>query len=132
MSDDISILYGKVNKLSERVTEIEVTRPFLQEMIDRNIASNERLAETLNDVRLTMAHMNDKMDEQSATIQTMKEEFEESNRKTNERIGEVDRKIESLEEKGKFDIIGMLKVNFPWIVVILGLGIAYASQYFKF
>ena len=132
MSDDISILYGKVNKLSERVTEIEVTRPFLQEMIDRNIASNEKLAETLNDVRLTMAHMNDKMDEQSATIQTMKEEFEESNRKTNERIGEVDRKIESLEEKGKFDIIGMLKVNFPWIVVILGLGIAYASQYFKF
>ena len=132
MSDDISILYGKVNKLSERVTEIEVTRPFLQEMIDRNIASNERLAETLNDVRLTMAHMNDKMDEQSATIQTMKEEFEESNRKTNERIGEVDRKIESQEEKGRFDIIGMLKVNFPWIVVILGLGIAYASQYFKF
>ena len=132
MSDDISILYGKVNKLSERVTEIEVTRPFLQEMIDRNIASNERLAETLNDVRLTMAHMNDKMDEQSATIKTMKKEFEESNRKTNERIGEVNIKIESLEEKGKFDIISMLKVNFPWIVIILGLGIAYASQYFKF
>lgn len=132
MSDDISILYGKVNKLSERVTEIEVTRPFLQEMIDRNIASNERLAETLNDVRITMTHMNDKMDEQSATIKTMKEEFEESNRKTNERIGEVDRKIESLEEKGKFDIFGMIKTNFPWIAVILGLGIAYASQYFKF
>ena len=44
MADDIGILYHKVNDLSERVTELESTRPFMQEMIEREIKVSEKYA----------------------------------------------------------------------------------------
>lgn len=140
---DIDNLYSKVNKLSDRMKEIESTRPFLKEMIERNIASNEKLSDTLHEVQMSMVRMNEKMDEQSEALLSMRTEFEESNKKTNERIGAVERnasdkinavndRVEAVEEKGKFDIHLYIKNNWPWIICILGFGILYVSKYFKF
>lgn len=140
---DIGILYSKVNKLDSRLTKIESTRPFLEEMIERNVASNEKLADTLQEVQISMVKMNEKMDEQSEALKTMKKEFEQANAATNRKIEEVDKKatdgiiqvgerIEEVEEKGKFDIFEFIKKNWPWILVLLGLGIMSISQYFKF
>lgn len=140
---DIGTLYSKVNKLDSRLTKIESTRPFLEEMIERNVASNEKLADTLQEVQISMVKMNEKMDEQSEALKTMKKEFEQANAATNRKIEEVDKKatdgiiqvgerIEEVEEKGKFDIFEFIKKNWPWILVLLGLGIMSISQYFKF
>ena len=140
---DIGTLYSKVNKLDSRLTKIESTRPFLEEMIERNVASNEKLADTLQEVQISMVKMNEKMDEQSEALKTMKKEFEQANAATNKKIEEVDKKatdgiiqvgerIEEVEEKGKFDIFEFIKKNWPWILVLLGLGIVSISQYFKF
>ena len=140
---NIGTLYSKVNKLDARLTKIESTRPFLEDMIERNIASNEKLADTLQEVQISMVKMNEKMDEQSEALRIMKEEFEEANFQTNKKIEEVDKKategiakvgerVEEVEEKGKFDIMLFLKSNWPWILVLVGIGTLYASNFVKF
>lgn len=129
---DIGVIYSKLNKLDNRITELESTRPFLKEMIERNIASNEKLSQTLVEVQESMIKMNDKMDVQAELIETMRKEFEEANMQTNERIEAVDQKVNEIDDRSKFDIMGFFKKNFPWIVVIIGLGIAYASTFVKF
>ena len=45
---DIGILYSKVGKLDERVTKMESTRPYLENLIERNVASNEKLADAIS------------------------------------------------------------------------------------
>lgn len=130
--DEIAVLNKKVDSLTQKVIELESTRPFLQEVVERNIASNEKLGETLHEVQLSMAHMNDKMDAQSKAFAELKKEMGEANKKTNDKIASLDKKVEAIEEKGKFDFIGYIKLNLPWVICILGLGVAYASNYFKF
>lgn len=140
---DIDNLYSKVNSLSDRMKEIESTRPFLREMIERNIVSNEKLSDTLHEVQLSMVRMNEKMDEQSEALLSMRHEFEEANKKTNEkintveqnasqRISEINDRVNTVEEKGKFDIHLYIKQNWPWILIAIGFGIMYASQFIKF
>lgn len=149
-NNDISILYSKVNKIDVRLKGLEETRPFLLEMIERNIKSNEELSKTMQEVQLTMTKMNDKMDEQYRSIEQIKEDFEKATKDTNEKIDGVDKRIQELEDKhqeeskeieskmnkledkGKFDILEFFRKNFPWIIVCVGLGIAYASTIVKF
>ena len=124
MEDDIGILYHKVNDLSERVTELESTRPFMQEMIEREIKVSEKLDATLDAVQLSMVQMNAKMDEQSKAIELLQKNSAESNKKLNNRLDE-------LEEKGKFDFLSYIKTNLPTIIltgVIVG---AYVAKHFN-
>ena len=124
MADDIGILYHKVNDLSARVTELESTRPFMQEMIEREIKVSEKLDATLDAVQLSMVQMNAKMDEQSKAIELLQKNSAESNKKLNNRLDE-------LEEKGKFDFLSYVKANLPTIIltgVIVG---AYVAKHFN-
>lgn len=129
---DIDNLYSKVNKLDARMTEIEATRPFLKEMIERNVASNEKLADTLQEVQMSMVKLNDKMKEQSEALASMKQEFAEANQKTNEELSKVNNRVKEIEEKGKFDIMLFIKSNWPWITVLFGMGIYVISKFVKF
>lgn len=124
MADDIGILYHKVNDLSVRVTELESTRPFMQEMIEREIKVSEKLDATLDAVQLSMVQMNAKMDEQSKAIELLQKNSVESNKKLNNRL-------DDLEEKGKFDFLSYIKTNLPTIIltgVIVG---AYVAKHFN-
>lgn len=118
---DIDTLYRKINKLDSRMTEIEATRPFLKEMIERNIESNEKLASTLQEVQMSMVNLNHEMKEQSEAMISMKKEF-----------SDVKAKVESIEEKGKFDIHSFIKSNWPWIMILLGIGFYSISKFVKF
>lgn len=129
---DIDTLFSKVNKLSIRMTEIESTRPFLKEMIERSVASNEKLSETLYEVQTTMVSMNQKMDSQAEAIETIKQNFATANKKANERINAINEKVELIEDKGKFDIQVYIKQNWPWIIVLIGIGVNFAMQFAKF
>jgi chromosome segregation ATPase len=124
MADDIGILYHKVNDLSERVTELESTRPFMQEMIEREIKVSEKLDATLDAVQLSMVQMNVKMDEQSKAIEMLQKNSAESNKKLNNRL-------DDLEEKGQFDFLTYIKTNLPTIIltgVVVG---AYVAKHFN-
>lgn len=140
---DIETLYSKVNKLDSRMTKIESTRPFLEDMIRRNVGTNEKLVETLQEVQISMVKMNEKMDEQSMAIAAMKQEFEVANAETHEKIEAVDKRaaeeiakvgerVEEVEEKGKFDIHLFIKSNWPWILILLGVGFYTISKFVKF
>lgn len=118
---DTDILYRKINKLDSRMTEIEATRPFLKEMIERNIESNEKLSSTLQEVQMSMVNLNHEMKEQSEAMISMKKEF-----------SDVKAKVESIEEKGKFDIHSFIKSNWPWIMFLLGIGFYSISKFVKF
>ena len=118
---DIDTLYRKINKLDSRMTGIEATRPFLKEMIERNIKSNEKLASTLQEVQMSMVNLNHEMKEQSEAMISMKKEF-----------SDVKAKVESIEEKGKFDIHSFIKSNWPWIMILLGIGFYSISKFVKF
>ena len=124
MANDIGILYHKVNNLSERVTELESTRPFMQEMIEREIKVSEKLDATLDAVQLSMVQMNAKMDEQSKAIEMLQKNSVESNKKLNNRL-------DDLEERGQFDFLTYIKTNLPTIIltgVVVG---AYVAKHFN-
>lgn len=124
MADDIDILYHKVNDLSERVTELESTRPFMQEMIEREIKVSEKLDAALDAVQLSMVQMNAKMDEQSKAIEMLQKNSVESNKKLNNRL-------DDLEKRGQFDFLTYIKTNLPTIIltgVVVG---AYVAKHFN-
>lgn len=129
---DINALFGKVAKLDQRVTKIEATQPFLTEILEKNVKTNERLAETLHEIRLSMVSMNDKIDAQATAIENMKHDFDEADRKTDERIKSVVQKVETINLEGQFNIREFLKKNFIWLAITVGLGVAYLSTFISF
>ena len=129
---DIGKIYGRLDDHDHRITALESTRPFLQDLIARSVKSNEVLAQTMQDVQLSMVKLNDKMDAQAAEIKAMKTNSEMANRNMNDKLTAVETKVSALEDAGKFDIRAWIKKNWPWLCVMVGLGIMYASQYVKF
>ena len=129
---DINTLFGKVAKLDQRVTKIEATQPFLTEILEKNVETNERLAETLHEIRLSMVSMNDKIDAQATAIENMKHDFDEADKKTDERIKSVVQKVETINLEGQFNIREFLKKNFIWLAITVGLGVAYLSTFINF
>lgn len=129
---DINTLFGKVAKLDQRVTKIEATQPFLTEILEKNVETNERLAETLHEIRLSMVTMNDKIDAQATAIENMKRDFDEADKKTDERIKSVVQKVETINLEGQFNIREFLKKNFIWLAITVGLGVAYLSTFISF
>ena len=79
-----SKIYAKLDDHDHRITQLESTRPYLQDLIDRSITSNEVLTQTMQDVQLSMVKLNDKMDRQSSEMAKMKESFDAANKKTDE------------------------------------------------
>lgn len=129
---DINALFGEVAKLDRRVTKIEATQPFLTEILEKNVKTNERLAETLQEIRLSMVSMNDKIDAQATAIENMKHDFDEADKKTDERIKSVVQKVETINLEGQFNIREFLKKNFIWLAITVGLGVAYLSTFISF
>ena len=129
---DINTLFGEVAKLDQRVTKIEATQPFLTEILEKNVKTNERLAETLHEIRLSMVSMNDKIDAQATAIENMKHDLDEADKKTDERIKSVVQKVETINLEGQFNIREFLKKNFIWLAITVGLGVAYFSTFISF
>lgn len=127
-----SKIYAKLDDHDHRITQLESTRPYLQDLIDRSITSNEVLTQTMQDVQLSMVKLNDKMDRQSSEMTKMKESFDAANKNTDEKLSAVENKVNTLEDAGKFDIRAFFKRNWPWICTIIGFGGLYVAQFVKF
>lgn len=129
---DIGKIYGRLDDHDHRITQLESTRPFLQDLIARSVKSNETLAETMKDVQMSMVKLNAKLDDQSKEIKAMKQASETANAAVNTKLTVVETKVSQLEDAGKFDIREWVKKNWPWLCVMAGLGMMWASQYVKF
>lgn len=127
-----SKIYAKLDDHEHRLTTLESTRPYLQDLIERSIKSNEVLTTTMQDVRVSMVKLSDKMDEQSQEMKAMKTDFEKANKNTSEKLSIVESKVVTLEDAGKFDMRNWLKHNFPWIIVIIGIGMLWVSKFVQF
>lgn len=128
---DIDAIYKRLNNIDKRLVEIESTRPFLKEMVDRNVSICELLSETMQEVQYSMRALNEKMELQSISIKEIREEFNILSDRTNDKIDEVSNKIQLVEDKGKFDILQYIKNNWPLILVLIGLGGAYIAKFIK-
>ena len=128
---DIDAIYKRLNNIDNRLVEIESTRPFLKEMVDRNVSICELLSETMQEVQYSMRELNEKMELQSTSIKEIREEFNILSDRTNDKIDEVSNKIQLVEDKGKFDILQYIKNNWPLILVLIGLGGAYIAKFIK-
>ena len=102
---DIGKIYGRLDDHDHRITALESTRPFLQDLIARSVKSNEVLAQTMQDVQLSMVKLNDKMDAQAAEIQSMKTNSEMANRNMNDKLTAVETKVSALEDARRNIII---------------------------
>lgn len=129
---DIGKIFGRLDDHDHRITQLESTRPFLQDLIARSVKSNEVLAKTMQDVQMSMVKLNDKMDAQAEEIKEMKQASEMANAAVNTKLTTVETKVSRLEDAGKFDIREWVKKNWPWLCVLAGLGMMWASQYVKF
>ena len=132
IANRLSHLDKRVDKLSEKVSQCEAAQPFIKEMLERNIETNERLSETLSDVQLSMVQMNEKMDAQSHAIENMQHDLDVTVSTNEKRYAKVNNRIAEVEEAGKYDMRKALKTWFPWIVVIIGMGILIVSNFVKF
>lgn len=112
-----------ISNLQKDVTEIKTTQPFLQSMLERNTESNEKLVETLHEVEKSMISITDKLDIQSQDISSIKAEMGETIDNFNIKINQVETRINSVDEEGKFNIRIFFQRYFPWIVVFIGIGI---------
>lgn len=128
---DIDAIYKRLNNIDKRLVEIESTRPFFKEMVDRNVSVCELLGETMQEVQYSMRVLNEKMELQSTSIKEIREEFNILSDRTNDKIDEVSNKIQLVEDKGKFDILQYIKNNWPLILVLIGLGGAYIAKFIK-
>lgn len=128
---DIDAIYKRLNNIDKRLVEIESTRPFLKEMVDRNVSVCELLGETMQEVQYSMRALNEKMELQSISIKEIREEFNILSDRTNDKIDEVSNKIQLEEDKGKFDILQYIKNNWPLILVLISLGGAYIAKFIK-
>ena len=128
---DIDAIYKRLNNIDKRLVEIESTRPFLKEMVDRNVSVCELLGETMQEVQYSMRALNEKMELQSTSIKEIREEFNILSDRTNDKIDEVSNKIQLVEDKGKFDILQYIKNNWHLILVLIGLGGAYIAKFIK-
>lgn len=128
---DINAIYKRLNNIDKRLVEIESTRPFLKEMVDRNVSVCELLSKTMQEIQLFMQALNEKMETQSTSIKEIQEKFNILSDKTNDKIDEVSNKIQLVEDKGEFDILQYIKNNWPLILVLIGLGGAYIAKFIK-
>lgn len=128
---DVDAIYKRLNNIDKRLVEIESTRPFLKEMVDRNVSVCELLGEIMREVQYSMRALNEKMELQSTSIKEIREEFNILSDRTNDKIDKVSNKIQLVEDKGKFDILQYIKNNWPLILVLIGLGGAYIAKFIK-
>lgn len=125
-------IYAKLDDHDHRITALESTRPYLEDLTERSIKSYEKLSQTMQDVQLSMVKMNDKMDEQSKSLNALKENMANGNKTMSEKINIIETKVAKIDDDGKFNIRTYLKTNWSWIIVVIGMGIMVASQYVKF
>ena len=114
-------LEKRVGKVENRVTALETAKPYMEELMKRSIKAEENLSETMIEVKDAMIELKGQIKGQDERLSSMET-----------KINTLNDKVDMVEDEGKFSIVGWLKKEWPWIVVVIGMGILYASKVVKF
>lgn len=129
---EITEMKKSITTLQTDVAEIKTTQSFLKELLERNTKSNEKLADTLDNVEKSMISINDNLKLQSNEIGGLRKDLDETTDNFEKKISSVENRVKNIDEEGKFNIREFLKNYFPWIVVLIGIGVNILSKYIKF
>ena len=121
-------LETRVFEMEKEIARIDAELPHLKESLDQNTKSFNQLNETLRSFEKTMIHMSDQMAGQTKSLETQQKALD----KVVTDVNALKDKIETIDEKGKFDIREFFKKYFPWIVVLIGIGVFVVSSFIKF
>lgn len=100
--------------IDERVTKLESTQPFLQQLLEQAIETNKGLSDTMNRVQITMSNMDNKL------------------LNLDRKVEGLDEKVNKMKDNQTFNIMQFMKKYFPWIVVGVGLIVYQLSKMFAF
>lgn len=129
---DIDDLTVRMNKIDQRVARMESSSDFFKDVLKKNTETNEKLNDTLSEVKSSIFALNSKMESHVKVIEDMDVRFTQANAEASRKIDIIDEKLQQYEDKSKFDIMMFLKHNWGWIMVLLGMGILYVSEFVKF
>lgn len=121
MDNKMTAMAEHMQETDERVTKLEVTRPYIEKLLEDVAVSNKELGKSINGLQTFIGEMNVKIDSQGDKIEGL-----------SRHIDSVDKKLQTIDEQGKFNIREFFKAKLPWIIALLGIGMAFAGQYFKF
>lgn len=121
LDNKITAMAEHLDETDRRVVKLESTRPYLEKILEDVAKSNKELSASMNGLQTFINDMNNKIDAQGHKIDTL-----------STRVDSMDNKIKTIDEQGKFNIREFFKKYLPWIICLLGLGIAYASKWMKF
>lgn len=114
-------LEKRVGKVENRVTALETAKPYMEDLMKRSIKVNEELSNTMVEVKDAMIELKTQIKGQDERLRSMEI-----------KINKLNEKVDIVEDEGKFSIVGWLKKEWPWIVVIIGVGALYVSKFVKF
>lgn len=121
LQKDIDDLYEKTNGIDRKLVEIETNQKHYTDTLEKVADSNMKLVDTLQSMQITFVRMDGKIDEISKdTIAT------------NTKINEIDTRMKKIEGDNNFNIMEFFKKNFPWIVILIGVGMLTVSKFVKF
>ena len=104
--------------LDDRVSKLEDSYTELHEKVAVNEQKFICALESLKGLPEALQGLKD------STVE-MKHELNQNTMKVNA----LSDRVEKIDEKGKFDIMNFTKSNWPWITMVLLLGMAYAQNF---
>lgn len=132
VDEEVKQLRQDVNELQKDVSEIKGTQPLFKEMLQRNINTQENLARALNEIEKSMILIQNNLQTQQNEITAIKADMENNTSHFVEELDKFNSKLLKVDEEGKFNIRTFIKSYFPWIVIIIGIGVSYLSKFIKF
>ena len=112
--DRIESLEGRVNEMEQKIAVIEVnvdTSSKLQNMFSNAL---KEFGKVLVSIQITMAEMNTELKVRNETQQGMKDDIFD----LNESLKDVNEKTKAIDDKGKLDLLLILKEKVaPWLML---------------
>lgn len=107
-----NLQYKELEPLKEKVNDFAVTLERNNTLTDMCIKTNDRMSVTLDSVKDTMIKLSDSVTNANKISTQLTENVE----KLNNKVDKMEERIVSVDNKGKVDILTMIKEN--WIRIL--------------
>lgn len=112
LQDNLSRLQERVGVMEQRMVVLEERYDNMNDLIKKNVVVLEKLDTTLQDNRVAMEHITDKIEMMDSRVSALEED-----------IDYVSQKVDELKDERNFNFIQWLKNNL--ITIIVGATVIY-------
>ena len=126
--DDLSDLRKKINDLEykeikplkDTLTEVRIEVSNNSLLTQQAIENSKKLSETMDSVKEAMIRISESVNNTNKIYTDLSDNVDELTNKVDNLDEKVEKRIDNIEDKGKFDIIGYIKNNFITIIMFAG------------